>query len=52
LAKAAMAVGIDALFLEVHPDPKHAMSDAATVLDLADLPVLLATLKRIEAAVS
>ena len=52
LAKAAMAVGIDALFLEVHPDPKNAMSDAATVLDLADLPALLATLKRIEAAVS
>lgn len=52
LAKAAMAVGVDALFLEVHPDPKNAMSDAATVLDLADLPALLAMLKRIEAAVS
>jgi 2-dehydro-3-deoxyphosphooctonate aldolase (KDO 8-P synthase) len=52
LAKAAVAVGIDALFLEVHPDPKNAMSDAATVLDLADLSTLLATLKRIEGAVS
>jgi 2-dehydro-3-deoxyphosphooctonate aldolase (KDO 8-P synthase) len=52
LAKAAVAVGIDALFLEVHPDPKNAMSDAATVLDLADLPGLLSTLKKIEAAVS
>lgn len=52
LAKAAVAVGIDALFLEVHPNPKNAMSDAATVLDLADLPSLLATLKRIETAVS
>ena len=52
LAKAAVAVGIDALFLEVHPDPKNAMSDAATVLDLADLPRLLSTLKKIEAAVS
>ena len=51
LAKAAVAVGIDALFLEVHPDPKNAMSDAATVLDLAALPELLATLKRVEAAV-
>ncbi len=51
LAKAAVAVGIDALFLEVHPDPKNAMSDAATVLDLAALPELLTTLKRIEAAV-
>jgi len=52
LAKAAVAVGIDALFLEVHPDPKNAMSDAATVLNLADLSELLATLKRIEDAVS
>ena len=52
LAKAAVAVGIDALFLEVHPDPKNAMSDAATVLDLVDLPGLLSTLKKIEAAVS
>ncbi len=52
LAKAAVAVGIDALFLEVHPDPKNAMSDAATVLNLADLAELLATLKRIEDAVS
>ena len=52
LAKAAVAVGIDALFLEVHPDPKNAMSDAATVLNLADLAELLATLKRIEGAVS
>ena len=52
LAKAAVAVGIDALFLEVHPDPENAMSDAATVLNLADLAELLATLKRIEDAVS
>lgn len=52
LAKAAIAVGIDALFLEVHPDPKNAMSDAATVLNLADLPTLLSTLKKIESAVS
>ena len=52
LAKAAVAVGIDALFLEVHPDPKNAMSDAATVLDLADLPRLLSTFKKIESAVS
>lgn len=52
LAKAAVAVGIDALFLEVHPDPKNALSDAATVLDLADLSHLLQVLKAIETAVS
>lgn len=50
LAKAAVAVGIDALFLEVHPDPANALSDAATVLNLTDLPVLLSTLKQIELA--
>jgi 2-dehydro-3-deoxyphosphooctonate aldolase (KDO 8-P synthase) len=30
MARAAAAVGIDALFLEVHPDPENALSDAAT----------------------
>lgn len=30
MVRAAVAVGIDALFLEVHPDPEHAWSDAAT----------------------
>ena len=48
LARAAVAVGVDALFLEVHPDPANALSDAATMLALADLPALLATLKAIE----
>jgi 2-dehydro-3-deoxyphosphooctonate aldolase (KDO 8-P synthase) len=51
LSRAAVAVGIDVLFLEVHPDPKNALSDSATMLDLADLPALLATLKAIESAV-
>ena len=33
LARAAAAVGIDALFLEVHPDPDHALSDGPNSLD-------------------
>ncbi|MDR3667770.1 MAG: 3-deoxy-8-phosphooctulonate synthase, partial [Ignavibacteriaceae bacterium] len=37
IARAAAAVGIDALFLEVHPDPKSAMSDAASQLPLNEL---------------
>ena len=37
-------------FLEVHPDPAHALSDAATMLALDDLPALLRTLKAIEMA--
>ena len=50
LARAAVAVGVDALFMEVHPAPEHALSDAATMLPLADLPALLRTLKAIENA--
>lgn len=52
LARAAVAVGVDALFLEVHPEPEKALSDAATMLRLSDLPALLKTLKAIETAAS
>lgn len=41
MARAATAVGIDALFLEVHPDPERAMSDAATQWPLARAAELL-----------
>jgi 2-dehydro-3-deoxyphosphooctonate aldolase (KDO 8-P synthase) len=41
LARAAAAVGIDALFMEVHPNPETGLSDTATMLPLADLPDLL-----------
>ena len=43
LMRAAVAVGVDALFLEVHPTPEKALSDAATMLPLADLRALLET---------
>jgi len=51
LARAAVAVGVDALFLEVHPDPANALSDAATMLPLDQLKPLLQTLLRIQDAV-
>ena len=41
LARAAVAAGVDGLFLECHPDPKNAKSDAASVLDLAVVEPLL-----------
>jgi 2-dehydro-3-deoxyphosphooctonate aldolase (KDO 8-P synthase) len=41
LARAAASVGIDALFLEVHPNPKEALSDAASQLPLNELEDLL-----------
>jgi 2-dehydro-3-deoxyphosphooctonate aldolase (KDO 8-P synthase) len=48
LAKAAVAVGIDALFLEVHPDPPKALSDAGSQLALKDLKELLVEVKAID----
>jgi 2-dehydro-3-deoxyphosphooctonate aldolase (KDO 8-P synthase) len=48
LAKAAAAVGIDALFLEVHPNPKEALSDADSQLQLSDLRDLLIEVRAID----
>lgn len=50
MARAAVAVGIDALFLEVHPDPAHALSDAATQWPLAKARELLEQIVRLRAA--
>jgi 2-dehydro-3-deoxyphosphooctonate aldolase (KDO 8-P synthase) len=46
LARAAVAAGVDGVFLEVHPEPQKALSDAATMLPLADVAGLLAQLKK------
>lgn len=51
LARAAVATGVAALFMEVHPDPDKAMSDGPNSLPLADLESLLGTLQRIDAVV-
>ena len=48
LAKAAAAVGIDALFLEVHPDPASALSDAESQLPLSELEKLLIEIQQID----
>jgi len=45
LMRAALAVGIDGLFLEVHPDPDHAISDAANQLRLSDIRSILTQAK-------
>ena len=47
LAKAAIASGANVLFIESHPDPKSAKSDAATVMDLKDLKELLPILQKL-----
>ncbi len=47
MARAAVAVGIDALFMEVHPDPANALSDAATQWPLDQFEPLLESLVKI-----
>jgi len=41
LARAALAIGVAALFLETHPDPDQAPSDGPNMVPLAQLPALL-----------
>ena len=48
LARAAAAVGIDAVFLEVHEDPDHALSDGPNSYPLAQVAALLTNLRRID----
>ncbi len=51
VAKAAVAVGVDGLFMETHPNPAVAKSDGANMLPLDQLEALLERLLRIRAAV-
>ena len=41
LARAAVATGVDGLFVEVHPDPRKALSDASTMIPLNEIEGLL-----------
>ncbi len=52
LARAAMAAGCDGIFMEVHKNPAHALSDGPNQVPLKDLPKHLRMLKAIHAAVS
>jgi len=52
LARAAVAFGIDALFMEVHEAPDRAPSDGPTMLPLAELPRLLAEIQAIRGALA
>ncbi|MBM4314319.1 MAG: 3-deoxy-8-phosphooctulonate synthase [Deltaproteobacteria bacterium] len=51
LARAAVAAGVDGLFLEVHPEPEKALCDGPNSLSLDSLPALLSSLKRIDTVV-
>ncbi|MFB3430010.1 3-deoxy-8-phosphooctulonate synthase [Phycisphaerales bacterium ac7] len=52
LAAAAVACSVDAVFMECHPEPERALSDAATMLRLDAVPALLARLKAVREAIS
>ena len=51
LAKAAIAVGVDGLFMETHPDPEHAFSDGPNMVPLNEMKILLKKLMRVYQAV-
>lgn len=51
LARAGVAAGIDALFMEVHEDPEHALSDGPNSLMLKDFEGLLRIIKHVDAIV-
>lgn len=52
IAKAAIAVGTDGIFMETHPDPKKAKSDGANMLPLSEVENLLSTLLKIRKALA
>lgn len=51
LAKAAVAVGVDGLFMETHPDPDHAKSDGPNMVPLHEMEDLLKKLQKVYLAV-
>src|SRR5215470_13645586 len=51
LARAAVAAGVDGLFLETHDNPTAALSDGSNALPLAQLPALLSRMKQLSTLV-
>jgi len=51
LVRGAVAVGCDAIFMEVHPNPEKAKSDGPNMLKLSQLPELLKQIKTLDSAV-
>ncbi|HDL09935.1 MAG TPA: 3-deoxy-8-phosphooctulonate synthase, partial [Candidatus Omnitrophica bacterium] len=52
LVRAAVAVGVDGLFLEVHENPQHALSDASTMVSLDALPEIINSAKKIREVIT
>ncbi|REJ68386.1 MAG: 3-deoxy-8-phosphooctulonate synthase [Planctomycetota bacterium] len=51
LARAAVAVGVDGLFFETHPDPERSPSDGPNMVPLDEMPALLTRLVRLRETV-
>ena len=51
IAKAGVAVGVDGLFIETHPNPSLAKSDGANMLSLENMDILLSNLINIRKTV-
>jgi len=51
LARCAVAAGANGVFIEIHPDPDHALSDGPNMIPLSDMPALLARLLKVWNAV-
>ena len=51
IAKAAIATGVDGIFLETHPNPSQSKSDGANMLQLNKLEELLVKLVKIRKAI-
>lgn len=49
LARAAVAVGVAAVFIETHPDPDRAPSDGPNMIPIREMPALIARLKAFDA---
>jgi 2-dehydro-3-deoxyphosphooctonate aldolase (KDO 8-P synthase) len=48
LTRAAVAVGVDGLFLEVHPEPEKALCDGPNMISLDEVEKLLRTVKALD----
>jgi len=51
IARAAVAVGVAGLFMEVHQDPDNAPSDGPNMVKLAELPGILETLQKLDGVI-
>ncbi len=52
IARAAVAIGIDGLFMETHPDPDNALCDGLNMLPLKHMKELMETLLEINEVVN